>query len=151
MAQSVVPMPREAQQPGRPRTITPQIAEGLLRAFGLGYSVADACAIVGVGKSTFYRHCQEFREFRDAAYRARQEALLGLTEKALAAVDVAAAKGDWRALITMVTYLTRRMDQHRVEEMWHVDPRSVPPEKVAEVVRILQSGRPDDREGDEGN
>lgn len=95
----------KARPVGRPSKLTPENVRKILAARKLGLTAWRACALVGVGKSTYHQWLEraeadrqagkrtEYVEFADALEHALNE---GVTTW-LARVEQAAAEGDWRA------------------------------------------------------
>lgn len=52
--------------------------QGVLDALGEGFTVLQACAIAGVGRSTFYAACNESPEYQAAVELAKQRGYLEL-------------------------------------------------------------------------
>ena len=89
------------RKPGRPSKLTPEVMATIIAEVKCGAPNNVACAAAGIGSSTFHRWMErasdpeapvEYREFREALMRARQEGIA-----ARLAIIQKAARNDWRA------------------------------------------------------
>ncbi len=79
---------------GRPTKHSPELQSRLVEVFRLGQtSIEDACAYVGIARSTYHRWMQDNQDFSDAIQKARAEAVVGY----LAVIRKAANSGQWQA------------------------------------------------------
>lgn len=84
--------------PGRPPAITRETADNLIHLVESGFTIDQACAVEGVGRSTVARYLSTFSGFREALTRARRNRVLKIARLHEEAMEVAAATGDWRAI-----------------------------------------------------
>jgi hypothetical protein len=94
---------------GRKPKLTPELQQKLVSAIAAGNYIETACALVGIGTTTFYRWLElgsgpnarsPYREFREAVKKAEAAA-----EAKRIQIITEAAKEDWKAA---AWYLERR-------------------------------------------
>lgn len=88
-------------QPGRPSKLTPELQDEICGYIANGLTARDACLIVGIGETTFYRWKAEgeeqeegkYRDFREACARADAE----FKKARIRSIKSAGDEGDWKA------------------------------------------------------
>lgn len=104
---------------GRKSKLTPELQERICNYIENGYTVEQACALSGIGETTYYRWLQtgrkaktgKYREFWEAVKKAEKIAeskYLAIITRAAVGDPEKKVKGDWKAA---AWYLERRNPQ----------------------------------------
>ncbi len=132
--------------PGRPTKLDDDRAKRIVDALAIGATIRQACDAAGIDAATYHRWIERgnsgdpdddaYRDFRDAATRARTQAELRM----VGVVQAAAASGkDWRAA---AWYLERRRPdewgRRDTVDLNHYAPRA---EVEQGVQRLLDAAR----------
>ncbi len=59
---------------GRKSKLTPELQQEIVDNLTLGCTVRDVCELAGLVESTFYRWCEEKKEFSEAVTQAQAKA-----------------------------------------------------------------------------
>lgn len=129
-------------RPGRPPAITRETADNLTHLVESGFTIDQACALEGVGRSTVSRYLLSFPGFRTALTRARRDRALKIARLRQEAMEVAAATGDWRAIHMRFESEIRQLEREIAQGAWGhaVDEGLI--DLVTEAVRSRLDRRP---------
>lgn len=108
------------KRPGRPPAVTREAAENLIQLVESGFTLAQACALEGIGRSTVSRYLAGYPGFRDSLTRARRNRALKVARLHQEAVEVAAATGDWRAIHVRFESELRQLEREIAQGSWNV-------------------------------
>lgn len=114
----IISQTKATARPGRPPAITHEVMEQLVELVEGGYTIAQACALQGIGESTFYRYSGQFREMRESITRARRSRALRIARLHEEALQVAAATGDWRAVHVQYESELRQLEREIGRGTW---------------------------------
>lgn len=120
---------------GRPPAITREAADNLVHLVESGFTLTQACALEGVGRSTVSRYLSSFADFRDALTRARRNRALRIAQLHQQAMEVAAATGDWRAIHVSFQSELRQLEREIAQGSWNVAIDEALIDFVAEAVQ----------------
>jgi transposase len=95
------------RSPGRPTSLRPELQDAIVALVKSGNDVKTACAVVGVGRATYYRWLARGAsdEPGHAAYRVFAEEVdkaRAVAEARLVAVLADASRLDWRAALKLL-------------------------------------------------
>ena len=106
-------------RPGRPPAITRETADNLTNLVESGFTIDQACALEGVGRSTLARYLSSYTEFREVLTRARRNRALKIAQLHQEAMEVAAATGDWRAIHVRFESELRQIEREIAQDAWN--------------------------------